>query len=167
MDRGRQVIRILRIVGIALAVGVVLIGVIALAARLSDGPLGPFAGGPLTSGELVDTAGLDWSFAADVDTIEFQLLEPPRSRSVGIVVDEGTLYTMCFFPAFRAWKQWPHEVAADGRALLRIEGKRYPVQAVRVTEEPLLSTLQRTAREKYGGPEPDSVWIFRFDPRSA
>ena len=39
--------------------------------RFEGGPVGAVAGGALISGEWVETAGLDWSFAADVDTIEF------------------------------------------------------------------------------------------------
>jgi len=39
--------------------------------RFECGPVGAVAGGALISGEWVETAGLDWSFAADVDTIEF------------------------------------------------------------------------------------------------
>ena len=44
----------------------VLLGVLALVgvvARYSDGPIGPFPGGPLATGELVAETQVDWSFA--------------------------------------------------------------------------------------------------------
>ena len=53
--------------------------------------------------------------------------------------------------------------------LLRVDGRRYERQAVRVTEPGLFATLSTIVAEKYGlspetEPEPDDVWFFRMDP---
>ena len=94
-------------------------------ARFQDGPVGAVAGGALTSGEWVETAGLDWSFAADVDTIEFQLLAPPRSRTVWIVYHDNSLFIPCALPNFTLWKQWPHEALAEGVLPERFPSRRH------------------------------------------
>ena len=141
--------------------------VIAVIARFSDGPLGVWAGGPLESGEWV--AERDLSFVAAISTIEFQLLEPPRSRTVWVVVHEGDAYIPCGLPNFRLWKQWPHEAMEDGRAILRIEGKRYERQAVRVTDRATIDAVADEVARKYGvggaGAADDSFWVFRLDAR--
>ena len=115
----------------------------------------------------------DWSFATDVQNIEFQLLEPPRSRTVWIVVEDGKAYIPCGIPNFRLWKQWPHEALEDGRALLRIDGKLYPRQLVKVKDMSLIASLGEKVGHKYGlspgdgEPDPDAVWFFRLDPRES
>ncbi len=141
--------------------------------RFSDGPVGFFSGGPLVRGERITTAVPDWSFATDVQNIEFQLLEPPRSRTVWIVVEDGKAYIPCGIPNFRLWKQWPHEALEDGRALLRIDGKLYPRQLVKVEDMSLIASLGEKVGHKYGlspgdgEPDPDAVWFFRLDPRES
>ena len=141
--------------------------------RFSDGPMGFFSGGPLVRGEKITTAVPDWSFAPDVQNIEFQLLEPPRSRTVWIVVEDGKAYIPCGIPNFRLWKQWPHEALEDGRALLRIDGKLYPRQLVKVKDMSLIASLGEKVGHKYGlspgdgEPDPDAVWFFRLDPRES
>ena len=141
--------------------------------RFSDGPVGFFSGGPLVRGERITTAVPDWSFATDVQNIEFQLLEPPRSRTVWVVVEDGKAYIPCGIPNFRLWKQWPHEALEDGRALLRIDGKLYPRQLVKVEDMSLIASLGEKVGHKYGlspgdgEPDPDAVWFFRLDPRES
>jgi hypothetical protein len=164
--------RILRGLGTAIVVLVGLAVVVAAGARCADGPVGVLAGGALRAGEWVAEPVADWGFAADVETIEFQLLEPARSRTVWIAVHGGRAYVPCGFLQVPLWKQWPHEALADGRAVLRIEGRRYPVQAVRVEEHEEYAAVARVAAAKYGfgaegTPSRDQVWIFRMDPRAA
>lgn len=157
--------------GFAVLVGVVGIGIF-LVGRFTDGPLGFFSGGPFRSGDVVAPVS-DWAFATDTDTIEMQLLEPPRSRTVWIVVDEGDAYVPCGVPNFRLWKQWPHEAREDGRAEIRIEGRRYPVNLVKTEGRALFERLLAKVDEKYGGVPSegevgeDTVWFFRLDPRPA
>ena len=73
--------RVIRILGLLLLVGLALFAVVAMAARFHDGPLAIRPGGPLTSGTLTSAQGVDWSFATVIPNVEFQLLEPPRSRT--------------------------------------------------------------------------------------
>jgi hypothetical protein len=154
--------------GTAVVIAALLLGVFAYG-RVSDGPVGFFSGGPLESGELV-AGDVDWRFVMDVPTIEFQLLEPPRSRTVWIVVHEEHAYIPCGIPNFTLWKQWPHEAVKDGRGMLRIDGKRYPVQLEKLDDRALISSLLQVVGRKYDmspgeNPEPDSVWFFRVETR--
>ena len=153
-------------------VGVVAAGllVIFVYGRFSDGPVGFFSGGPLRSGEIVTVPVPHWGFATDVQNIEFELVEPPRSRTVWIVVDNGIAYIPCGLPSFRLWKQWPHEAILDGRAVLRVEGKRYPVQLTKTDDAALIPSLLARVAAKYGlppgdGGDPGAVWFFRIDSR--
>jgi hypothetical protein len=153
---------------IALALGVLLsAGIIVwLGARFHDGPLGPFPGGPM-DGVIVTDAAVDWSFATDLQTLALQTSDPPRSRSVWLVVHEGALYVPS---GSSVAERWPHELARDPVALLRIEERLYLRRAVRVSDPALLTVLWRKVANKYGveaAGDHESHWIFRmeaFDP---
>ena len=187
--------RILRWLGIALVALVAvlvaaLIG-IGVVARFSDGPIGPFPGGPLSTGTLVSEPDVDWSFAHGRE-IELQLVEPPGSRTTGIMVHEAQLYVPCDlgfmwgrFSGRTRWmlhliyvfKRWHEDALRDGRVVLRIAGKRYERQAVRVTDPELLARLRLQLEEmarQWVSPEPlgeaptdgpKDIWFFRMDPR--
>ncbi len=187
--------RILRWLGIVL-VALVAVLVAALVgtgvvARFSDGPIGPFPGGPLSTGTLVSEPEVDWSFANGRE-IELQLVEPPGSRTTGIMLHEGQLYVPCDlgfmwgrFSGSRRWilhliyvfKRWHEDAVRDGRVVLRIAGKRYPRQAVRVTDPELLARLRLQLEEmarQWVSPEPlgeaptdgpKDIWFFRMDLR--
>jgi len=165
---------LLRIVGGLVAVVVLAALVVFVAGRFSDGPMGFFSGGAFESGVVVAPPA-SWDFATDADVIQMQLLEPARSRTVWVVVDEGAAYIPCGIPNFTLWKKWPHEALADGRAEIRLEGKRYPVTLVKSEGRELFERLLKKVGEKYdalpgtpeevGEVEEDSVWFFRLDPR--
>lgn len=143
---------------------------VATFARFADGPIGAFPGGPLVAGALVTGPDVDWSFAEGLSTVELQLEEPPRSRTVWFAIHEGALYVPCGVPNFRLWKQWPHQAREDGRAVLRVEGRRYERQAVHVTDPAELAPVLELVTSKYGIGDPtdagpDDVWIFRMDAR--
>lgn len=162
--------RIIRWLGLGLAILIALLFVTAFVTRFADGPVGPFPGGPLVSGELGPSEGIDWSALAEVGEVEFALVDPPRSRTTWIVVHDGQGYIPCGFPEIRLLKQWPHEVLQDGRVVLRVEGRRYELQATRVDDIALVKALGGIASKKYqiggeGETDPDSVWFFRLDPR--
>ncbi len=153
-------------------IGVVL-GLIVFAARFQDGPLGPIAGGPLESGPKVGSKRVDFSFAKNIGEIELQLLEPPRSRTTWVIYYEGSLFVPAGFMNLPIWKQWPHEAMVDGRAIARIQGKRYPFQMERVTDVRLWEQIGALTTQKYDLPKPDSrpggrdlFWVFRLSPRS-
>jgi hypothetical protein len=158
--------RWLRRIGLALALGLAGIVAVGVAARFHDGPIGPFPGGPL-SGELVEDPDLDWSFAAEIPTIELETLEPTRSRTVWVLVHEGQLYVPSGF--VRA-KRWPHHVLAHPEVVLRVEGRLYRRRARRVTDRATLDALSAELERKYGvgfGGDYESNWVFRMEPLGA
>lgn len=179
------------IVTLVLIIGLVVAGLVAQ--RMSDGPTGPIQGGPLIAGELV--SGLvDWNVVLGEDwmgEIELQLVEPPGSRVTAAFVYEDQFYIPCDLgfiwrrlpDTSTRWllhliwllKGWHEDALHDGRAVLRIDGKRYERQAVRVTDPELLPTLrtrvETPAAEFFGGllpdePDTEAIWFFRMDPRS-
>jgi hypothetical protein len=155
--------RLFRFVGLVLlgAVGFALL--VALLARFSDGPIGPFPGGPLRSGEFAAELPPDWSFAREVGEIELQTEQPAVSRTVWVLVLDGELYVPCGYPQA---KRWPEQVARDPDAVLRIEGVRYRGRLERVSELDLLERLLAEAARKYRvGDSPDlreNTWVYRF-----
>ncbi len=157
----KWIVRILALLGL---VGAVLW----VGGRVSDGPIGFFSGGSLKAGDLVTEANIDWSFAKHTQTLEMQLLEPPRSRTLWLLVHRGQLYVPCGVPNFTLWKQWPHEAMQDGRAIIRVDGKRYERSLERVTSPDLFITLRDGVGSKYGGADDldqESLWFFRLAPR--
>ena len=126
-----------RLVKVLLVV-VLLILLFFLATRFTDGPMGLVSGGAFSSGEVVSTEP-DWRFIKDYDTVEFQLLEPARSRTTWIVEHEGRIFIPSGYmlsTVGKIWKQWPLHAQKDGRAILRVDGKLYPRQLVRITDGP-------------------------------
>ena len=136
---------------------VLLVVLVLIGARFADGPVAIIAGGPFTSGELVTGPEPDWSFARDIEEVEFQLVEPPRSRTTWILEHEGRIYIPCGYMTTswgKIWKQWPIEALEDGRAILRIGDKLYERELVRIEEGPQLTALTTQLGQKYlGGAE--------------
>lgn len=166
---------VLRVFGFLLAGLLLAIGGLALAARFHDGPIAIFAGGPFTSGERVAGAEPDWSFVHEVREVEFQLREPPRSRTTWILDHEGRAYIPCGYMTSwwgRLWKRWPREAARDPRILLRIDGRLYERRLVRIEEGPVIAPLLAELSRKYldGREVPaDAVtsgqlWIYELAP---
>jgi len=157
----------LKILG-AIVVG--LLACLALAfvvARFHDGPLAIIPGGPLISGTLVPTPVTDWSFAADVDTIELELEDSGRSRTTWLLVREGHAYIPCSL-GFPPGKSWHLSADVDGRATIRVNGKRYPVSLTRIDSPPVEANLMKIVAAKYGGGPPSDagVWFFEVESRS-
>jgi hypothetical protein len=124
--------------------------VVFIGARFADGPLEIIAGGPFSSGELQQGAEPDWTYLADRPTVEFQLLDPERSRTTFIIVHDGRLFIPSGYMTTwygKIWKHWPFQAEADGRALLRVDGKIYERTLLRLTEgpdvDPVLAELSR------------------------
>jgi len=179
-ERTTTAMRILQwfgIAAVALVAGVLGIGI---AARVADGPLGPFPGGELRSGDLVAEQQVDWSLAtggkvenqgAEPLFVELQLAQPLGSRTTGVLFHEGELYLPCDLgfvwrrvPAPARWmlsliyrlKSWHEHALLDGRVVVRIRGKRYERRAVRVSDPALLTRLraevERGAAQMFGRP---------------
>lgn len=134
-------------------------------ARLHDGPLGPIPGGSLASGAVVAAPVSDWSFATDVVEIELQLASQTKSRTTWIVVHEGKAYV----PAsteFPPGKTWHRAALDDGRATLRIAGKRYPVTLRKVDDPTVVDAVRDVALRKYPARPGGEVWLFAVTSRS-
>ena len=149
---------------------VVLIGATFVLARFADGPLTMIPGGPLASGELRATP-TDWSFAADIEEIEFE--SAGRSRTVWIAVHEGQGY----IPAnssFPPMKSWHKKALTEPSAMVRIKGERYPINLERIDEgSTTFTSVAAVLVDKYpaaaamaDNPSPGAIWLFALQPRT-
>lgn len=165
---------------------IILIVVLALVAgtglflmRFADGPAAIVAGGPFKTGTAYNGAEPDWSFLKDRQEVEFQLLDPARSRTTWIVEHQGRIYIPSGYmntTVGKLWKHWPHQAEADGRAILRVDGKLYERQMVRVREGAALPVIVSELGRKYLGNAAGMVegglaqiadgnlWIFELQP---
>jgi len=143
--------------------------------RFADGPNRVFSGGPLSSGELHRGAEPDWSFVEDISTIELQLVNPPQSRRIWTAELDGKLYVWSSYMdtmVGRLWKRWPVQAERDGRAILRIDGKRYERQLVRIKSGDILDNISNAIRSKYNSRttratvEAGDDWVFEAAPRN-
>jgi len=153
-------------------VGAALVAILVLAAlgtgvlaRLSAGPIGPFAGGPF-EGAVEAAPVSDWSFARDLREVQIEVnASDPRTLTTWVVVDAGELFIPCGWPAS---KSWPADVSADPRVRLRADGRLYERTAVRETRpERVVALAAELARKYVGGTPGDEVWFYRLDPRPA
>ena len=162
---------------ILILVSITAIGTAALKARSSDGPTLLFSGGPLISGPLIGGPEPDWQFTDQIDSVELQLLGTRTSRKVWIHQYDGKIYVMSgrrdtFL--FQLWFTWPVHAAEDGRAIVRIDGKRYRRQMRRVRSGPELDGITAALREKYSDDgaaanrkdvEDGVFWLFELAPQ--
>jgi hypothetical protein len=166
----------LRVVGGLLALLLVVLGGLLVGARHADGPIAILPGGPFTSGELVGGPEPDWSFVRDVREVEFQLLEPARSRTTWILAHEGKAYIPCGYMTTwwgRIWKRWPLEAEQDPRILLRIGDALYERQLVRIEQGPEVTPLLAELGRKYAGGREipmeavtsGSLWLYQLAAR--
>ena len=178
MNINRRIIvrRVLMVMGVLVLIPVLALGALAVSARVSDGPSVVFSGGPLVAGELVTGPEPDWSFARRIRNIELQLLDPPRSRILWIVEHEGKIYLnsnyMLGFVG-RLWKRWPAQAERDGRAILRIEGRRYERTLVRIQTGAIVDDIAAEFNRKYRAGmtreevESGKLWLFELAPPNA
>ena len=143
--------------------------------RFADGPNQVFSGGPLESGELYVGPEPDWSVVSDVQTIELQLLDPPRSRRIWTAEYDGKLYVWSGYmrtTVGRLWKRWPGQAERDGRAVIRIDGIRYERQLVRIQSGDVLDGITAAITSKYpsqttrAAVESGGAWLFEAAPRN-
>ncbi len=176
IDRRTIVRRVLMAMGVLVLIPVFALSALAISARASDGPSVVFSGGPLVAGELVTGPEPDWSFARDVRNIELQLLDPPRSRTLWIVEHEGKIYVNSnYMLGFigRLWKRWPAQAERDGRAILRIEGRRYERTLVRIQTGAIVEDVAAEFNRKYRAGmtraevEAGKLWLFEMAPPTA
>lgn len=167
--------KLLIAVGVLILIPVVAIGTLLITSGYSDGASRLFGGGALVSGELVTGAEPDWRFAHDLPTIELQLLDPPRSRVIWIVEHEGRPYVVSAYMSStigRLWKHWPVQAERDGRAIVRIAGKRYERTLKRITTGPMVEGVAAELRRKYryqvtaADIAAGTTWLFELAPRN-
>ncbi len=155
--------QILRALGFGLLV-LVGLGVVAVVlAPQSDGPMGPLPGGPLQSGTPNRGAVADWSFAADEETIELQLVSQDRSRTTWILVRDGAGYIPCSL-GFPPGKSWHQHALRSGDARIRIDGRIYAVRLEKIESEVLSARLVVDLADKYDSTPPGDagIWFFRL-----
>lgn len=166
--------RTITIVLCLLLIPVTAVTTAAVKQRFADGPNRVFAGGPLESGELHIGSEPDWNFVGDVSTIEMQLVDPPWSRRIWTAEFNGKLYVWSGYMGTavgRLWKRWPVQAERDGRAVIRIDGKRYERQLVRIESGKILDGISAAIRNKYPSQttrvavEAGDVWLFEAAPR--
>lgn len=168
--------RIIRWLAIAVGVLALVAGVGIALARMGDGPIAIIPGGPLVGGELVTGDEPDWTFAREIGEMEFQLVNPPRSRVIWLLVHDTKLFIVSGYmntPVGKLWKHWPAQAVLDGRAVIRIDGKRYERTVTRITDDPaLIGALAAEASRKYGVEmtadmaDTGDAWFFSLTPRS-
>jgi hypothetical protein len=152
------------IVGILVA-SILVVAALFVGARFHDGPIAIIPGGPLTSGEVVSGRVDDWSFAESVDLVEFQLDTDETSRTSWILVTDDRAFIPCSL-GFPPGKNWHLRADKDGNAVVRIEGKRYPVTMNRVSTPMLDPKLKAIVTSKYGGaPSSEEMWFFELTAR--
>jgi hypothetical protein len=165
----------LKWIGFGLATVVLALVLFVFAARFGDGPTAIIPGGPLEAGELYVGPEPDWTFARDYPEMEFQLLDPPVSRTVWLEVVDGKLYALSGYmnsTMGKLWKHWPMQAERDPRAVIRIDGKRYERKLVRLAPgDPVLAGISSEVQRKYGAPLTPAMaatgdaWFFALEPR--
>lgn len=144
--------KLLKALGIGLALIILALAAFFFGMRFHDGPIEIISGGPFKTGELAP-APESWRFLTDRDTLEFQTLDPPRSRTVWLAVHDDRLFLISGYMTTgygRIWKQWPHHVADDDRVILRIDGKLYEQRLERITDGEIIAPVMAEFGRKYG-----------------
>jgi hypothetical protein len=167
--------KLLIALGVVLLVPIVAIGTLLVASGYSEKPSQVFGGGKLVNGELVTGPEPDWGFARDLPTIELQLLDPPRSRVIWVVEYQGKPYVISGYMSSRIgrlWKRWPAQAERDGRAVVRMAGKRYERTLKRIKTGAEVEGIAAELRRKYrygvtpADIEAGSTWLFELAPRN-
>ena len=167
--------RILKRLGGIVAPLILVLVALVFTARLGDGPTAILPGGPLEAGELYTGPEPDWTFASDISEMEFQLVDPPVSRTIWLQVVDGKLYAVSGYmnsTVGKLWKHWPMQAEEDPRAVIRIDGKRYERKIVRLGPgHPALEGMASEVERKYGVPlraemaATGDAWFYAFEPR--
>jgi hypothetical protein len=171
-------------------IGALILGLV-IFQKVSDGPYGMLQGGNFRSGEMADSLTANYEELANKPT-ELLLVGPGSSRTLGIIMHDGKAYISCdlgfmwnrfegmqklVLNLIYVFKTWHLKAIEDGRAELRVEGKRYPGY-LHLVEDEKLNTALKTQLEDLArqwiapallGPAPDapnSILFFRFEPGS-
>ena len=171
---------LVKFIGVIVGIIFVTIGLTLFASQFADGPWAMISGGPFKTGEEIRTEP-DWSFVKDLQEVEFQLVSTGTSRTTWIMEHEGRVFIPSAYmnsTVGKIWKQWPAKAEADGRMLLRIDGKIYARHLKRVMSDPDLKYVLDEITRKYAAQFGDSavpvsevesgnLWIFELLPPRA
>lgn len=165
---------LLKWLGILIGVLLLLIAGFFVSMRFHDGPREIISGGPFQTGELAPTPD-SWAFLKDRDTIQFQTLEPPTSRTIWLATHEGRLFLVSGYmntTMGKIWKHWPHNIEDDNRVILRIDGKLYEQRLERIMDGPDVMPVLKEFARKYGFNASDTsevdsgnAWLYEVLPR--
>lgn len=137
------------------------------------GPVGPFAGGPLT-GKVHEGAVTDWSFTDSIQDAELETNpSDPYSVNVWCGSQGGKLYvptSMIRGTEHPGERQWVRNVTLDPNVRVKLGDEIYLARADKVTDTAEFEAAKAALLKKYAlessylDPARE-VWIFRLDPR--
>lgn len=133
-----------------LVAGGISLFVFLFAMGFADGPWGMVPGGAFS--EAAQPVPADWSFAKELDTVEFQLEEPVSSRTSWIMEHNSRIFIPSGYmnsTVGKIWKHWPMHAEKNGNALLRIDGNVYEVSMQRTKDTELLTPIMSELARKY------------------
>ena len=151
------------------------LGIALMLALAGCGPLGPLSGGALR-GPVHAQPVVDWSFTADVETVQLQTNPAdPHSVNTWCVGIGGRLYvptSMIRGPKSPEERDWVKNVAADPAVRIRIDGDVYERIAIRVSDAAEYDAVRAALEQKYALDPADrdperEIWIFRLEARGA
>lgn len=166
---------LIRLLGGALVI-VVLVSAGAFAyVRTHDGPIGATPGGPFRTGELMPVPD-NWNFLQGRELMEFQTMSPNTSREVWLAVYEGRLFVICGgMNEDRGLrnKRWPFYLEEDDRIVLRVDDQLYEQRLQRLQEGPEVIPVMDIFGRKYRGQgttvateiTSGDTWMFEVLPR--
>ena len=137
---------------------------------MHDGPIEIFSGGAFKSGTPMSNIAPDWPSLKDKQTIQVQSIKPERSRTTWFaVIDERAFVPSGYMNTKigKIWKQWPKHTEQDPRSKIRIDGRIYDTQLLRLTaDDPLIPAIVDELNRKYPSNASvediaaNSTWIF-------
>jgi hypothetical protein len=165
--------------GLLKGLSIVVVAAVAVvfAMRFADGPWGMVPGGAFS--QAPQSTPVSWAFVKDLDTVEFQLLDPVSSRTSWIAEHDNRIYIPSGYMNSgigKLWKQWPMRAEKNGAGLLRIDDTVYAVQLVRTKDPDSLVPVLRELARKYMPSQPpieamleevasNNLWVFELTPR--
>ena len=136
-------------------------------------PIGPFSGGHL-GGEVQSEPVADWSFVNETETCQLETNpDEPHSVNVWCAGYGENAYvpsSMILGPTVPTEREWIRNVQANPAVRLRVEGRVYELEAVRVTDDAEYAAVLALLEQKYEADpadrEPDrEIWLYRMQAR--
>ena len=155
---------VLRWVMRILATLAVLVGLVFVGARLHDGPPGRSRA---VRWRAARSSPRPSPVGRSRPTSSRSSSSSRRSRNRGttwIVVHDGKAYVPAAVE-FPPGKTWHRAALEDGRATLRIAGKRYPVTLTKVEDATVVAAVRDVAFKKYPARPEGEVWLFAVTSR--